>query len=102
MVPEQDIVERVAVIFSDKNEIPIEKFVFRLKVNQSYRLDFLENDLEYDLRAFLIKLSASGSMLQPLSDGMYFVIPMVCILLYANLGLCQNIHKQILMCNLAQ
>jgi mitotic spindle assembly checkpoint protein MAD2B len=65
---QKDIVERVAVIFSDKNQVPIEKFVFRLKVNQSYKLDFPENDLEYALRAFLIKLSASKSMLQPLPD----------------------------------
>ncbi|KAH9291827.1 hypothetical protein KI387_042983, partial [Taxus chinensis] len=65
---DKDMVERVAIIFSDKNQIPVEKFVFRLIVNKSFKSDFLANDIEYALRAFLLKLSVFESKLQPLPD----------------------------------
>ncbi|VFQ58731.1 unnamed protein product [Cuscuta campestris] len=49
-------VERVAVIFFDDNNVPFERFVFKIDVNQSYGSSVEEADLELSLRSFLIKL----------------------------------------------
>eukprot|EP00262_Sarcandra_glabra_P021725 TRINITY_DN929_c1_g1_i1.p1 TRINITY_DN929_c1_g1~~TRINITY_DN929_c1_g1_i1.p1 ORF type:complete len:205 (-),score=24.81 TRINITY_DN929_c1_g1_i1:232-846(-) len=53
------LVERVAVIFFDKENIPSERFVFKLSLNQSYGAKVEENDLEFALRSFLVKLSVA-------------------------------------------
>ncbi|XP_059461553.1 DNA polymerase zeta processivity subunit [Corylus avellana] len=59
---QKGLVERVAVIFFDIDCIPVERFVFKLTVNQSYGSKLEEADLEFSLRSFLIKLSVSESL----------------------------------------
>ncbi|KAK6944604.1 hypothetical protein RJ641_025706, partial [Dillenia turbinata] len=63
---QKGLVEKVAVIFSDGDSIPIERFIFRLAVNQSYGSKVEEADLEFSLRSFLIKLSVSGALTKAL------------------------------------
>ncbi|KAI9070879.1 hypothetical protein K1719_047157 [Acacia pycnantha] len=53
------MVEREAVIFYKADDVPLEKFVFKLAVNQSSGSNMDEVDLELSLRSFLIKLSVS-------------------------------------------
>jgi mitotic spindle assembly checkpoint protein MAD2B len=62
-------VERVAVIFFNIDCIPVERFVFKLTVNQSYGSKLEEADLEFSLRSFLIKLSVSESLTRVLPHG---------------------------------
>ncbi|XP_062174250.1 DNA polymerase zeta processivity subunit isoform X2 [Alnus glutinosa] len=59
---QKGLVERVAVIFFNIDCIPVERFVFKLTVNQCYGLKLEEADLEFSLRSFLIKLSVSESL----------------------------------------
>ncbi|XP_057454379.1 DNA polymerase zeta processivity subunit-like [Lotus japonicus] len=59
---QKGMVERVAVIFFNAENIPLEKFVFKLSVNQTYGAAVDEVDLEFSLRSFLIKLSISESL----------------------------------------
>ncbi|XP_004974048.1 DNA polymerase zeta processivity subunit [Setaria italica] len=67
---QKGLVERVVVIFYDKEHVPIEKFVFKLAVNQSYGSKLEEADLEFALRAFLIKLTVAEPVTKSLpSDG---------------------------------
>ncbi|KAG0524306.1 hypothetical protein BDA96_07G199600 [Sorghum bicolor] len=67
---QKGLVERVVVIFYDKEHVPIEKFVFKLAVNQSYCSKLEEANLEFALRAFLIKLTVAEPVTKPLpSDG---------------------------------
>lgn len=67
---QKGLVERVVVIFYDKGHVPIEKFVFKLAVNQSYCSKLEEANLEFALRAFLIKLTVAEPVTKPLpSDG---------------------------------
>jgi mitotic spindle assembly checkpoint protein MAD2B len=63
------LVERVVVIFYDKEHVPIEKFVFKLLVNQSYGSKLEEADLEFVLRAFLIKLTVAEPVTKSLPSG---------------------------------
>ncbi|KAF8380082.1 hypothetical protein HHK36_027552 [Tetracentron sinense] len=56
---QKGLVERVAVIFFNNEDIPAERFIFKLRVNQSYGSKVEEADLEFSLRSFLIKLSVS-------------------------------------------
>ncbi|XP_070018141.1 DNA polymerase zeta processivity subunit isoform X8 [Nicotiana sylvestris] len=63
---QKGLVERVAVIFSDSNNVPLERFVFKINVNQSYGLKLEEADLEFSLKSFLIKLPLSQSMMKVL------------------------------------
>ncbi|KAG7955316.1 hypothetical protein I3843_11G064600 [Carya illinoinensis] len=63
---QKGLVERVAVIFFNTDCIPVERFVFKLIVNQSYGSKLEEADLEFSLRAFLIKLSVSESLTKAL------------------------------------
>ncbi|EOY13766.1 PREDICTED: DNA polymerase zeta processivity subunit [Theobroma cacao] len=67
---EKGLVERVAVIFFNTDNIPVERFMFKLTVNQSFDSKVEESDLEFSLRSFLIKLSVS----QPLTK----VLPCDC------------------------
>ncbi|XP_022717470.1 DNA polymerase zeta processivity subunit [Durio zibethinus] len=60
---QKGLVERVAVIFFNTDNIPVERFIFKLTVNQSFGSKVEESDLEFSLRSFLIKLSVS----QPLT-----------------------------------
>uniref|UniRef100_A0A0E0EZD5 HORMA domain-containing protein n=2 Tax=Oryza meridionalis TaxID=40149 RepID=A0A0E0EZD5_9ORYZ len=67
---QKGLVERVVVIFYDKAHVPVEKFVFKLAVNQSYGSKVEEANLEFALRAFLIKLTVAEPLTRPLpSDG---------------------------------
>lgn len=59
---QKGLVERVAVIFFKDDKVPIERFVFKLNVNQSYGSKVEQADLEFSLRSFLIKLPVSESM----------------------------------------
>lgn len=63
------MVERVAVIFYKADDVPLEKFVFKLAVNQSSGSNVEEVDLELSLRSFLIKLSVSESITKDLPQG---------------------------------
>ncbi|KAI9116484.1 hypothetical protein K1719_012651 [Acacia pycnantha] len=63
---QQGMVERVAVIFYKADDVPLEKFVFKLAVNQSSGSNVDEVDLELSLRSFLIKLSVSESITKDL------------------------------------
>eukprot|EP00252_Welwitschia_mirabilis_P012330 TRINITY_DN2734_c0_g1_i2.p1 TRINITY_DN2734_c0_g1~~TRINITY_DN2734_c0_g1_i2.p1 ORF type:complete len:177 (-),score=25.83 TRINITY_DN2734_c0_g1_i2:244-774(-) len=53
---DKDMVERVGVVFCEKNGAPLEKFIFKLKLNQLFKTDFSLDEIEYALRAFLVKL----------------------------------------------
>ncbi|CAH9115323.1 unnamed protein product [Cuscuta epithymum] len=61
-------VERVAVNFFDNQNVPIERFVFKIDVKQSYGSSVEEEgaaaaaDLELSFRSFLIKLASSYSL----------------------------------------
>ncbi|KAL9322090.1 hypothetical protein ACSQ67_010143 [Phaseolus vulgaris] len=59
---QKGMVERVAVIFFNADNVPLEKFVFKLAMNQAYGSEVEEVDLELSLRSFLIKLSNSKSL----------------------------------------
>ncbi|KAK1586465.1 hypothetical protein Q3G72_002855 [Acer saccharum] len=56
------LVERVAVIFFNTDNIPVEKYIFKLNINQSCGSNVEEGALEFTLRSFLIKLSVSQSL----------------------------------------
>lgn len=57
------------MIFYDKEHVPNEKFVFKLSVNQSYGSKLEEADLEFSLRAFLIKLTVAEPVTKSLPSG---------------------------------
>ncbi|KAB2006338.1 hypothetical protein ES319_D11G337600v1 [Gossypium barbadense] len=59
---QKGLVERVAVTFFNTDNIPMERFIFKLMVNQSFGSKVEESDLEFSLRSFLIKLSVSQSL----------------------------------------
>ncbi|XP_017255371.1 DNA polymerase zeta processivity subunit isoform X1 [Daucus carota subsp. sativus] len=59
---EKGLVERVAVVFFNKENIPLERFVFKLTVNQAYDSEVEKTDLEFSLKSFLTKLSVSESL----------------------------------------
>ncbi|KAI8557361.1 hypothetical protein RHMOL_Rhmol04G0004900 [Rhododendron molle] len=67
---EKGLVERVAVIFFDSENIPLERFIFKLSVNQSYGSKVEAADLEFSLRSFFIKL--------PVSEPLTKVLPQDC------------------------
>ncbi|KAK3224711.1 hypothetical protein Dsin_004573 [Dipteronia sinensis] len=56
------LVERVAVIFFNTDNIPVEKYIFKLNINRSCSSNVEEGALEFTLRSFLIKLSVSQSL----------------------------------------
>ncbi|XP_057804655.1 DNA polymerase zeta processivity subunit isoform X2 [Salvia miltiorrhiza] len=66
----KDLIDRVAVVFLDDGGLPIERFVFKLNVNQSYSSKVQQADLEFSLRSFLIKL--------PLSEPLTKILPPNC------------------------
>lgn len=59
----------MAVTFSEGTDVPVEKFIFKLAVNQLYDSEVEDADLEFALRSFLIKLPASESLTKALSRG---------------------------------
>ncbi|KAG0480813.1 hypothetical protein HPP92_011671 [Vanilla planifolia] len=66
---QEGLIERVVVVFFDVDHIPVERFVFKLTVNQSYSTKIEENDLEFSLRAFLVKLTLAKPITKPLPPG---------------------------------
>ncbi|CAH8321431.1 unnamed protein product [Eruca vesicaria subsp. sativa] len=63
---EKGLVERVAVIFFSNDNVPVERFIFKLTINPSSAASVEESQLEFRLRSFLVKLSASKSLVKPL------------------------------------
>lgn len=63
---QKGLVERVAVIFFNGENIQVERFVFKLIVNQSYESKVENSDLEFALRSFLIKLSVTEPLTKTL------------------------------------
>lgn len=63
------MVERVAVIFFNCQKVPIEKFMFKINVNQTYAEMMEDADYESPLRSFLIKLSQSEPLSKTVSKG---------------------------------
>lgn len=68
----QGLIERVAVVFFDTENIPLERFIFKLSVNQSCDSKVEDADLEFSLRSFLIKLSVAQPLTSALSQGKLF------------------------------
>lgn len=61
--------ERVTVIFFNNENIPVERFIFKLNVNQSYGSKVEDTNLEFTLRSFLIKLSVAEPLTKVLPRG---------------------------------
>ncbi|KAL7103233.1 hypothetical protein ACP275_08G167400 [Erythranthe tilingii] len=64
------LVDRVAVIFFDAGDVAVERFVFKINVNDSYSSKVEQSQLEFSLRSFLIKL--------PVSEPLTKVLPRNC------------------------
>ncbi|XP_010272319.1 PREDICTED: DNA polymerase zeta processivity subunit isoform X2 [Nelumbo nucifera] len=63
---QKGLVERVAVIFFNNENVPAERFIFKLTINQSYGQKVEEANFEFSLRSFLIKLSVSEPLTKTL------------------------------------
>lgn len=59
---EKGLVDHVAVIFFDSDNTPLERYIFKLQVNQAYGSKIEEADLVFSLRSFLVKLSVSKAI----------------------------------------
>lgn len=59
----------MAVIFFDDDNVPMEKFVFKVNINQSYGSKVEATDFEFALRSFLIKLPISEPLTKVLPQG---------------------------------
>ncbi|CAM6103780.1 unnamed protein product [Calypogeia fissa] len=70
----QGHVEKFVVTFLDSKQTVVEKFVFKLNLNQAFGAAVPINDMEYALRGFLIKLSSSESLMSPLPPDCSFEI----------------------------
>ncbi|KAJ4726644.1 DNA polymerase zeta processivity subunit-like [Melia azedarach] len=66
---QKGLVERVAVIFFNTDNVPVERYVFKIMVNESYGSKVEESELEFSLRSFLIKLSVSKYLSKVLPQG---------------------------------
>lgn len=71
---QKGLVERVAIIFYNTENVPLERFIFKLFVNQSYGAKVEEADLEFSLRSFLIKLPLSETLTKVLPRGKWQVL----------------------------
>ncbi|XP_057724305.1 DNA polymerase zeta processivity subunit isoform X4 [Arachis stenosperma] len=67
---QKGMVDRVAVVFFNTDNVPLEKFIFKLTVNQSYGSSVEGVDLQISLRSFLAKLSVSESLTKKLPPGL--------------------------------
>ena len=61
--------EKIAVLFVDGNQIPLEKVIFKLSVKYVTGVGLSVSHLEFALRGFLLKLCVSDSALSPLPPG---------------------------------
>lgn len=59
------------MVFLDDGGVPIERFVFKLNVNQSYNSKVQQADMEFSLRSFLIKLPVSEPLTKVLPQSKY-------------------------------
>lgn len=57
------------MVFLDDGGVPIERFVFKLNVNQSYNSKVQQADMEFSLRSFLIKLPVSEPLTKVLPQS---------------------------------
>jgi len=58
------------VFFSEDN-VPVERFIFKITIKPSCAALVEEGQLEFALRSFLIKLSVSKSLVKPLPLSKY-------------------------------
>lgn len=61
--------ERVSVIFFDSQQVPVEKFVFKLSLNLSDSSMAIEENVEFAFKSFLVKLSVSEPLTKTLPHG---------------------------------
>lgn len=61
--------ERVTVIFYDSQQVPMEKFVFKLSMNLSDPSMVNEENVEFAFKSFLVKLSVSEPLTKTLPHG---------------------------------
>lgn len=59
----------MAVIFFNSDNVQLERFIFKLTVNQSYESKVENSDQGFALRAFLIKLSVFEPLTKVLPPG---------------------------------
>lgn len=59
----------MAVIFFDNSNNPLEQFMFKLTMDESYGPKVEEVDLEFSLRSFLIKLPATEPLTRVLPQS---------------------------------
>ncbi|XP_002968014.2 DNA polymerase zeta processivity subunit isoform X2 [Selaginella moellendorffii] len=62
----QGVVDKIALVVHNKENVAVEKYIFKLQVDLSFEGEFRLNDLEPDLRAFFMKIGASRHLLLPL------------------------------------
>jgi len=62
---QQGVVEKVALLVTDSNHIPVEKFVFKVSLKQLSKAGVPAQHLEFALRGFLLKLSVCSPLLSP-------------------------------------
>ncbi|XP_074308659.1 DNA polymerase zeta processivity subunit [Silene latifolia] len=60
------VVDRIAVVFFNGDNTPLEQFIFKLQVNQSYGSNVVETDIGFALRSFILKLSLSKGLTKSL------------------------------------
>ena len=61
----QGVVEKVALLVTDSNHIPVENFVFKVSLKQLSKAGVPAQHLEFALRGFLLKLSVCSPLLSP-------------------------------------
>ncbi|XP_030553678.1 DNA polymerase zeta processivity subunit isoform X2 [Rhodamnia argentea] len=84
---EKGLIERVAVVFFDTGNIPLERFILKFSVNQSCGSKVEDVELEFSLRSFLIKLSVSQPLTSALSqDCRWEIVAYFCTIPQANVG----------------
>lgn len=61
--------DKVTLVVVDINQVPAEKFVFRLGLKELSSAGVPAQHLEFALRGFLLKISLSDALLSPLPPG---------------------------------
>ena len=75
---QQATVDKVALVIYDRSRQLLERFVFAVRVSQGSESDVSQiGDIEYALRAVLIKLSTTEPLLQPLPPGVRLLDPLI-------------------------
>nr|XP_039251189.1 mitotic spindle assembly checkpoint protein MAD2B-like [Styela clava] len=69
---------RVSLLVED-GDVPVENFLFEVNILRDImRKEFEYSELEQSLRSFILKISASGSQMEPLKDTCTFEILVAC------------------------